>query len=50
MTRRTVPLKLVPPGLIVDRHEIGAGGVVSTLAARPRRAPVDRGLHQGQPS
>jgi len=28
MTRRTVPLKLVPPGLIVDRHEIGGGGVV----------------------
>ncbi len=27
MTRRTVPLKLVPPGLIVDRHEIGGGGV-----------------------
>ena len=39
MTRRTVPLKLVPPGLIVDRHEIGAGGVVvharSASAASP---------------
>ncbi len=39
MTRRTVPLRLVPPGFIVDRHEIGAGGVVvharSASAASP---------------
>ncbi len=28
MTYRTVPLKLVPPGLIVDHHEIGADGII----------------------
>ncbi len=28
MTHRTVPLKLVPPGLIVDHHEIGADGII----------------------
>ena len=28
MSRRTVPLKLVPPGLLVDRHEIGVDGIV----------------------
>jgi len=28
MTYRTVPLKLVPPGLIVDHHEIGTAGII----------------------
>ena len=28
MSYRTVPLKLVPPGLLVDRHEIGIDGIV----------------------
>ncbi len=47
MTRRTVPLKLVPPGLTVDRHEIGAGGVVvharSASAASPCRSRTSSG-------
>lgn len=28
MSQRIVPLKLVPPGLLVDRHEIGVEGIV----------------------
>ena len=28
MSHRTVPLKLVPPGLLVDRHEIGTDGII----------------------
>ena len=28
MSHRAVPLKLVPPGLLVDRHEIGIDGIV----------------------
>ena len=28
MSHRTVPLKLVPPGLLVDCHEIGAAGII----------------------
>ncbi len=27
MSHRTVPLKLAPPGLLVDRHEIGTAGI-----------------------
>ena len=32
MSFQTAPLKLVPPGLIVDHHEIGADGI--TVHAR----------------
>ena len=45
MSHRAVPLKLVPPGLLVDRHEIGIDGIVvhsSTRVARCPRAPVLR--------
>ncbi len=28
MSHRTVPLKLIPPGLIVDHHEIGTAGII----------------------
>ena len=27
MSHRTVPLKLAPAGLVVDRHEIGVAGI-----------------------
>jgi len=40
MTHRTVPLKLVPPGLIVDHHEIGADGIIVHAHSVSRRAPV----------
>ncbi len=28
MSHRTVPLKLAPAGLVVDRHEIGTAGII----------------------